>query len=167
MMRVYLSGGMEYASDEGRSWRDDLETWLASEFGWQVFNPNRESDRFLATRCPETPFRELRFSDPERFRSIVAEIVDLDSREVAERSDLVLCYWDGAAMRGAGTKGELTIARYFRKPVYLVTTSPFEEIPGWVLGCITERFESFDALKAFLRTRFNSPAPPPSSGEGR
>ncbi len=150
-MRVYLSGGMEYATDEGRSWREDLELWLANELGWLSFNPNRESDRFLATHTPDTLFRTLKTSDRRRFLDLVTQIVDIDSNEVAERADCVICYWDEGAMRGAGTKGELTIARYFRKPVYLVTQTPFAEIPGWVLGCTTEMFGSFEDLKAFLR----------------
>lgn len=166
-MRVYLSGGMEYASDEGRSWRDDLEAWLTTEAGCTVFNPNRESDRFLRTRCPDIPFRSLKSSDPQRFRAIVTEIVDIDSREIAERSDMVVCYWDESAQKGAGTKGELTVARLFRKPVYLVTTMPFEEIPGWVLGCVTELFPSFAALKRFLGPRLSAAASPATSAGAR
>jgi hypothetical protein len=150
-MRVYLSGGMEYAADEGRSWREDLELWLERELGWQAFNPNRESDRFLAALTPDIPFRSLKTADPARYLAIVGDIVDIDCREVAERADCVICYWDDGAMRGAGTKGELTIARYFKKPVYLVTTIPFAEIPGWVLGCTTKMFNDFEELKAFLK----------------
>ena len=150
-MRAYLSGGMEYATDEGRSWREDLEVWLERELGWHSFNPNRESDRFLASRTPDTPFRSLKTLDRDRFLTIVSEIVDLDCSEVAERADCVICYWDDGATRGAGTKGELTIARYFRKPVYLVTTIPFADIPGWVMGCTTKMFGSFDELKVFLK----------------
>ena len=54
-------------------------------------------------------------------------------------------------MRGAGTKGELTMAKYFGKPVYLVTSIPYHDIPGWVLGCTTQLFSSFDELNVFLR----------------
>jgi hypothetical protein len=153
MMRAYLSGGMEYASDEGRSWREEMETWLGTTLGWEVFNPNRNSDELLARLTPDVPFRALKSLDPERYLAIVREIVALDSREVAEGSDCVICLWDEGAARGAGTKGELTIARHFGKPVYLVTRIPFEEIPGWVLGCVTDRFESFEKLKESLESK--------------
>ena len=53
-------------------------------------------------------------------------------------------------MRGAGTKGELTMARYFGKPVYMVTAIPLQDIPGWVLGCTDRIFPSFEALQQFL-----------------
>jgi hypothetical protein len=80
----------------------------------------------------------------------VRQLVDLDCREIAERSNYLICFWDSGAMRGAGTKGELTIARYFGKPVYLVTSIPFRDIPGWVLGCTDKIFPGFDQLKKFL-----------------
>ena len=149
-MRAYLSGGMEYVNDEGRSWREEMEEWLASALGWESFNPNRNSDALLARRTPDVPFRTLKSTDPARYQQIVEEIVAVDSHEVAEGSDRVICLWDDGAARGAGTKGELTIARYFNKPVYLVTTMPYEEIPAWVLGCTTKRFTSFDELKRYL-----------------
>ncbi len=156
--RVYLSGGMEYASNEGRDWRRMMQEWLACECACSVFNPNQESDRLFKTRYEGVDFRSLKHEDPARYRAIVSELVDIDCREIAEHSDLVLCYWDAAAQRGAGTKGELTIARYFGKPVYLVTTMPVEEIPGWVLGCTTRIFGSFDELKEELHPA--SPARP-------
>lgn len=148
--RVYLSGGMEYAADEGRSWRAELQTWLQQNLRCEVFNPNIESDRYLATHYPHVDVRALKQTDIASYASIVAQLVELDCREIAERSDLVICYWDESAMRGAGTKGELTIARHFGKPVYMVTTMPYHKIPGWVLGCTTLIFASFDELKEFL-----------------
>ena len=127
--RVYLSGGMEYASDEGRGWRSECEAWLVGELGCMVFNPNRESERFLASRVPGADFRRLKQEDPDRFQALVRDIVALDCAEIAERTDFVICYWDQGAISGAGTKGEVTIARYFDKPVYLVTAVPTGDIP--------------------------------------
>ncbi len=151
-MKYYLSGGMEYASDEGRDWRGMMQTWLESELRATVFNPNVESDRLFKSRHAGVDFRALKSSDPTRYRKIAAELVDFDCREIAERSDAVICYWDASAMRGAGTKGELTMARYFGKPVYMVTAMPATEIPGWVLGCVTKMFGGFDELKEFLKS---------------
>lgn len=151
--RVYLSGGMEYASDEGKDWRSTLQQWLERELCCSVFNPNLESARFFATHYPTANFRKLKKEDPSLYKMIASGLVDLDCDEIAHRTDLVICYWDVSAMRGAGTKGELTMARFFHKPVYMVTTMPQEEIPGWVLGCTTELFPSFDALKESLMQR--------------
>jgi hypothetical protein len=145
-MRVYLSGGMEFANNRGSDWRAEMERRLRTELGWEVFNPVAESRRLLEERHPGVVMRDLKESDPERFRSIVAEIVRRDSAQVAERTDLVVCLWDEPAARGAGTQGELTLAHHYGRPVYLVTAMPYVAIPGWVIGCTTRIFGSFEEL---------------------
>ena len=150
--RVYLSGGMEYAANEGRDWRELMQRFFEDELGWAVFNPNRESERFFQKNWPGMDFRAVKVQDIERYREIVSRLVDIDSHEIAERTDIVVCYWDEGAAKGAGTKGEVTMARFFGKPVYMVTSIPAQEIPGWVLGCTTRRFATFSELTEFLRT---------------
>ena len=153
-LRTYLSGGMEYAKNEGMNWRKEMETWITSELGHSVFNPNFESEKYLKKTLPGENLRSLKFSDIDRFRRIVRGIVKLDSREIALRSDYVVCYWDVSAQRGAGTKGELSLARYFNKPVYIVTQMRVENIPGWILGCSSGIFRSFAELKEYLRKKY-------------
>lgn len=148
--RVYLSGGMEYADNEGRDWRYTMQSWIESTLGWEVFNPNRESDMYFKRHHSAVDIRGLKAVDPGRYKNIIAPLVELDCTEIAERSDFVLCLWDESAMRGAGTKGELTIAKHFGKPVYMVTSISTTEIPGWVLACTTRIFSSFSDLQAFL-----------------
>ena len=148
--RVYLSGGMEYAANEGRDWRSMMQQWLEGELHCTVFNPNTESQRFFEAHAPGIDFRAMKTREPERFQELVAHVVDIDSHEIADHSDYVICLWDEGAARGAGTKGELTMARFFGKPVYMVTAIPFAEIPGWVLGCTTKLFPDFPSLKQYL-----------------
>jgi hypothetical protein len=152
--RAYLSGGMEYAKNEGIDWRNDIGSWVYKNFGHTIFNPNIESEKYLAKSLPNKNFRSLKSTDIESYTKIVRQFVIMDSKEIATRSDYVICYWDHSAQRGAGTKGELTIARYFNKPVYLVTRMSKENIPGWVLGCVTEFFTSFEQLKEFLASKY-------------
>jgi hypothetical protein len=141
---------MEYADNEGRDWRAQVQDWLEHELASTVFNPNEESQKFFDAHFPGINFRALKHTDPTRFQEIVRRLVDLDCREIADRSDYLICYWDSGAMRGAGTKGELTMAHYFGKAVYLVTSMPFTDIPGWVLGCTNKMFPDFDQLRQFL-----------------
>ena len=148
--RVYLSGGMEYATNEGRDWRRDMQEWLEREMGCTVFNPNVESDRLFRTEFQGVDFRALKERDLERYVEIAEKLVTIDCNEIAERTDFVIVYWNDSAQRGAGTKGELTMAHFFRKPVYMVTTMTVEEIPGWVLGCVSKMFGDFESLKKFL-----------------
>lgn len=151
---------MEYAQNEGADWRNEIDRWIRETLGHAVFNPNAESVKYLSKRLGNEDFRKLKSEDTHRFIVVVRGIVDLDSREVARRSDYVVCYWDRSAQRGAGTKGELSIARLFGKPVYMVTEMKADNIPGWVLGCTTEIFTSFTALKEFLVKKYRKrPAP--------
>ncbi len=152
-MNVYLSGGMEYADGEGIHWRREIQEWLESNLHHRVFNPNVESDRFFHQHYPDLDFRKLKFQDMTRYTDIIQRLVDIDCREIAHHSDYVICYWDEGAARGAGTKGELTMAKFFGKPVYLVTSYPLHDLPGWVLGCVTKTFRSFDELRGFLVER--------------
>lgn len=158
-LRTYLSGGMEYAKNEGVNWRKEMESWITTELGHSVFNPNSESEKYLKKKLPRGSLRSLKFSDIDRFQTIVQGIVKLDSQEIALRSDYIVCYWDASAQRGAGTKGELSLARYFNKPVYIVTHMHAENIPGWILGCSSRIFPSFDELKAYLMGRYSNRRP--------
>lgn len=156
-MHAYLSGGMEYAKNEGFNWRKELDLWIRTNLGHKVFNPNTESEKYLINILPDRNFRSLKSNNIDAYIKIVRRFVQKDSEEIALRSDYVICYWDPSAQRGAGTKGELTIARYFHKPVYLVTRMPLEKIPGWVLGCITNIFSTFNQLKEFLDSKYHRP----------
>jgi hypothetical protein len=66
----------------------------------------------------------------------------------------VICFFDEAASRGAGTQGELTLAHRAGVPVYLVLGVPIERVSGWILGCATEVFFDFEQLKSFLAIQY-------------
>jgi hypothetical protein len=143
---------MEYAEGEGVHWRKEMQSWLENSLEHSVFNPNVESDSFFAQQYPNVDFRTAKKENVELYQEIVRHLVEIDCKEIAERSDYLICYWDEGAVKGAGTKGELTMAKYFGKPVYLVTSFALHDIPGWVLGCVTKTFNNFDELKSFLET---------------
>jgi hypothetical protein len=153
-VRTYLSGGMEYAAKEGIGWRGTMEKWIKDHLHHAVFNPNTKSDRYLSKVLHNKNFRDLKTLDIELYKKIVRKFVDEDSHAVALWADYVICYWDESAQQGAGTKGELTIARYFKKPVYCVTAMNAAQIPGWVLGCVTRSFETFEELQVFLLQKY-------------
>jgi len=158
-LRAYLSGGMEFAKGEGIDWRMEMDSWIRKHLHHTVYNPNVESNALLSRLLPEGNFRDLKHQDIEHYVSIVRDFVDSDSHEIAEQTDYVVCNWDESAQRGAGTKGEVTMARFTQKPVYMVTTMPLTEVPGWVLGCTTKVFQSFGELKTFLLEKYSlSPA---------
>ena len=53
----------------------------------------------------------------------------------------------------------VTIARFTGKPVYMVTRMPFAEIPGWVLGCTTRMFRTFDEVQQVLKAEHRPVVP--------
>ena len=153
-MRAYLSGGMEHARNSGSGWRSRLHAWIERELGHEVFNPAVVSEQYLKKHYPGVSQKRLKKTDLKRFQRLVSRLMQLDCEEIAERTDYVVCLWDNSAQRGAGTKGELTMAKYFGKPVYVVTTMKPVDIPGWILACTTELFSSFDQLKTFLKREY-------------
>jgi hypothetical protein len=153
-MRAYLSGGMERAKDSGASWRSSLERWLLKNLSHQSFNPVRVSKELLAARYPGIDRRRMKENKPDEFRALVSQMIDIDLHAVAQECDYCICYWDRSAQEGAGTQGEITLARYLGKPVYLVTKIPVKRIPGWVIGCSTHIFAGIPQLKRFLRGRY-------------
>lgn len=154
--KAYLSGGMEYAHNEGAKWRKDIEAWLKKNLGHLTFNPNDESDRFFKKYYPDINFRKIKEQNINLYKEIVEKLVHIDINEIAKNTDYVICFWDEGAAKGAGTKGEITIAKYFNKPVYLVTSFPPSSIPGWVIGCTNKIFNSFNELKIFLLDNYQN-----------
>ncbi len=161
-MRAYLSGGMEYASDGGKGWRDEMQRWLNENLSHDVFNPVVETEKFLSEKYPEVDFREIKKTSPEKFKEIISEIVQRDLKAISS-CDYVICFWDEGAEKGAGTQGEVTVAKLLNKPVFLVSKFHLSKIPSWIIGCADEIFKDFDELKDFLLKKFK-PAYASNSG---
>jgi hypothetical protein len=155
-LNAYLSGGMEFAENYGADWRIMLSGWLGTNLNHTSFNPVKASEEFLGSSYPGVDFRAAKLADFPRHQQIAKKIVALDCREIILRSDYVICYYDESAQRGAGTKGELTVAAIFGKPVYFVIGMKLEKIPSWVLGCTDRIFGDFESLKKFLLEKYST-----------
>jgi hypothetical protein len=149
-MVVYLSGSIEYAVDFGKSWRAELAPFLRA-LGHQVYDPAADEKKNLGDD-EVGEFRKWKTTDLPRFQATVRKIVawDLDWIDL---SQCVVCYFDEAAARGAGTQGEITYAHRAGIPVYLVLGMPLERVSGWVLACADEVFDDFEQLKAVFSAR--------------
>lgn len=148
-MLAYLSGGIEFATDKGKGWRQELRPFLEQTLRHQVYDPAADEKKNL-TDEEAAHFRAWKTADPERFRQTVRKIIHWDLDLIEQQADYVICYWEREATRGAGTQGELTTAYRKGIPVYLVTDLSPSEISGWILGCAEHIFRSFEELKAFL-----------------
>jgi hypothetical protein len=147
-MRVYLSGAVEYAPDHGRRWRADITPLLYS-LGHEIYDPAQDEKKNLSDE-EVASFRAYKESDLERFQQTVRKIIAYDLDIVERHTDYIICYWDEHATKGAGTHGEVTLAHRLGIPVYLVTGLPIAQVSGWILGCSTRVFTSFEALTDFL-----------------
>jgi hypothetical protein len=154
-MKTYLSGGIEYASGFGNDWRNELESWIRRELHHEIFNPCVESINFFERNFPEFERKFLKKEPMENIRKIIGELVIFECEEIIKNSDYIICFWDESCSKGAGTQGELTIAKYYHKPVYIVSSITMDQIPSWIIGCSTEIFQDFDELKRFLLSSYS------------
>jgi Nucleoside 2-deoxyribosyltransferase len=147
-MLFYLAGAIEYAPDKGKAWREKLTPFLQS-LGCDVYDPAQDEQKNL-TDDERTNFRSWKATDLPRFQRTIRKIIDWDIEWITRRADAIIVYWDEYAGRGAGTSGELTAAYRYGKPIYLVAAMPVENISGWILGCATRVFTTFDELSFHL-----------------
>jgi hypothetical protein len=147
-MLAYLSGSIEYSPDFGKSWRAEITPFLHA-LGHEVYDPAADEKKNLSDD-EVANFRCWKASDLARFQRTIQKIIAWDLDWIETRADYIICYWDEAATRGAGTHGELTFAHRMHIPVYLVVGMPREQVSGWILGCASEVFSGFDELRQFL-----------------
>ena len=150
-MRAYLSGAIEYAPDHGRAWRAGVTPFLES-IGHSVYDPAVDEKKNL-TDDERRDFREWKTKDLPRFQQTIRKIIAWDLDWIEQKTDYIICYWDEHVLKGAGTQAELTFAHRLGIPVYLVAGMPTERISGWILGCSTEIFSSFEELQSFFTSQ--------------
>ena len=153
-MLFYLAGSIEYSPDFGKGWRSEI-TPLLKSLGHDVYDPAEDEMKNL-TETEMREFRSWKTSDLSRFRQTIRKIIAYDLDLIEQRCDGIVCYWDHNAGRGAGTQGELTFAHRLGIPVYLICGMPVGEISGWLLGCATEVFTSFEGFREFMSARMAS-----------
>lgn len=151
-MKAYLSGAVEHAPDGGQAWREEMTDWLKKRLGHEAFNPALQGPAL--TPEEEANFRKWKGNDFPRFKTAVRKIIERDLKAITSEIDYVICFWDSGVVRGGGTHGELTVAYYLGKRVYMVLGMPRSDVSSWILGCATREFEDFDQLKAFLEKEY-------------
>ena len=148
-MIAYLSGPIENAENDGVDWRNMMTEWLSSNLNHKVFNPVKETKSIIDDISMED-FRLLKSKDPDQYKNIFRKIIKIDLEAVVNEADYIIVKWDESVFRGGGTHGEITMAYWLNKPVYLVNSLPINDVSSWVLSCSDEVFDSFDSLKKRL-----------------
>lgn len=154
---IYLSGGMQFATDLGAGWREVCSKQLKS-MGYYPLDIC-ELDRAYAVAHGELLYKKTTMRTVETAEeelqtksNIRKHFVHADLELIENDSDAVVVLYDEAARRGAGTISECQHAYNRDIPVFLV--SYYEdwkkEVPGWLQALATRSFRSFEALYEYF-----------------
>ena len=152
-MIAYLSGPIENAENDGANWRESITPWLKDEIKHDVFNPVLAT-RKIISNLTNTQFREMKDTNPTKYKNLIRQIIDIDIKAVVEETDYLIVNWNKSVFRGGGTHGEITLAYYLKKPIYLVNHVPLDDLSSWISSCATEVFDSFDDMKIHLLSEY-------------
>ena len=152
-MIAYLSGPIENAENDGANWRESITPWLKDEIKHDVFNPVLAT-RKIISNLTNTQFREMKDINPKKYKNLIRQIIDIDIKAVVGETDYLIVNWNKSVFRGGGTHGEITLAYYLKKPIYLVNHVPLDDLSSWISSCATEVFDSFDDMKIHLLSEY-------------
>jgi len=148
-MKAYLSGPIENAENDGASWRQDMTLWLKDNLNHNVFNPVIETKNIIGHLNPSI-FRSMKKTDPIEYKNIIREIIKLDLEAVINDSDYLIVKWDKSVLKGGGTHGEVTMAYWIKKPIFIVNNLPIDDMSSWIFSCSDFIFNDFKSLKKKL-----------------
>ena len=149
-MIAYLSGAMENAKNDGSVWRNEMTIWLRDKLDHSVIDPVITTNK-LINKSDSQNYRNWKTSDPNKFREFVRQAIDNDLNSVVNISDYLICLWNDEVLIGGGTHGEVTMAYYHNKPIYLVNQLKMpNQISGWIMSCSTKIFTNFKSMQKEL-----------------
>lgn len=147
---VYLSGGMQFAENEGADWRLEVSKWLKElrYFPLDIC----ELDKAYAEQYGHF-WRDVNKEDfLQRKSNVRKHFVDTDLQLVINDSDALIVYYDESVRRGAGTISECMVAFMHDVPIFLVSYwEDWEnEVPGWLQALTTKIFTNFEDLHQYV-----------------
>ena len=148
-MKAYLSGPIENAKNDGASWRQDMTLWLEKNLKHKVFNPVIETKNIMG-HLNDSNFRSMKKTDPIEYKKIIRKIIKLDLEAVINDSDYLIVKWDESVLKGGGTHGEITMAYWIKKPIFIVNSLPIDDMSSWIFSCSDFIFNDFKSLKKKL-----------------
>ena len=152
-MIAYLSGPIENAENDGADWRKSLTPWIKNTLSHKVFNPVIAT-RDITKGLTSDEFRNMKRSNPDKYKKLIRKIINIDIEAVVNSSDYLIVNWNKSVFRGGGTHGEITLAYFLKKPIYLINNVPFDDLSSWIFSCSTEVFDSFEDLKTHLIKKY-------------
>jgi hypothetical protein len=148
---IYLSGGMERASNLGAGWRIECSKKLQT-LGFDPIDITAMDTLYKETHGPV-----YMKGDPEfllQTKSNVRwQLVYTDMRLIRDDADAVIALYDEGFRLGAGSFAECQLAYDVGKPLFIVSGfGTLTEVPLWLKAISTKMFISFDELYQYLET---------------
>jgi hypothetical protein len=133
---VYLAGSIMAAKDGGMAWRADITPHLYS-LGYRLFNPVFDQPR-LTGISRDSLLSLQKVGKVDEYQKACSTVVDTDL-SILKKADIVVVKIDEGVLSGAGTFGELTVARMLNTPVFAWIDLPggISQVPAWAFGCLT------------------------------
>ena len=126
-----------------------MTLWLKDNLNHEVFNPVLETKNIIGHLNPSI-FRSMKKTDPIEYKNIIREIIKLDLEAVINDSDYLIVKWDKSVLKGGGTHGEVTMAYWIKKPIFIVNSLPIDDMSSWIFSCSDFIFNDFKSLKKKL-----------------
>lgn len=146
---IYLSGGMQHATDLGAGWRLSCSERLKS----MGFFPLDITELDVAySNAHGHLYRYL--SDDEllqRKSNIRKHFIETDINLIRNDTDAVIVLYDESVRLGAGTTSEVHEAFMLDIPVFCINSyKKLDEIPGWFQSETTAIFNEWEDLYAYM-----------------
>jgi len=152
---AYLSGGMENVQNEGADWLSDMTNWLKGNLGYDTIDAVIESKKLVLAHGAEE-YQDWKTTNHGKYKEFIRLLINQDLRAVIDKVDYLIVLWDKSIFYGGGTHGDVTMAYWVDRLIFLVNKLPKEKLSGWISSCSTETFDSFNELKKALLTEFHS-----------
>lgn len=151
---TYLCGPIDFASDFGRGWREDMAPFLKS-LGIGVLNPCDKPTLHRSVEDSVLVEQMNALKAEGRFDEVHAkgkEILSTDLHLV-DLSTFLITFID-VDIHMCGTYCETTYAALEKKPNIFVCKQGKAKIPNWIYWLCDHRlfFSSWDEVKSYLRT---------------
>ena len=149
---IYLSGGMEFAEEEGAGWRKELseELRLLGYFPLDITALDEEYAKEHGKLYQEFPDTDQ--GAMLRKANIRKHFVRTDLELIKNDSDALIVLYDESVRRGAGTISECQYAFLHDIPIFLMSAWKDwrTEVPGWLHALTTKVFIDWDDLLVYL-----------------
>jgi len=151
-LSTYLTGPITLRhNQECREWRIMITKQLA-KLNIASLNPFNIEGNTDAVR--KLIYNANQIGDIKTTRSLVSSHMINTDLKMVEKADF-LTVWipklNGYEI--CGSYGEITLAYYLKKPVYVITERSLKpvELPSWLIGCSTEVFTSWKDYLKFIK----------------